>query len=67
MSKNLLNKQIQDSFYGEEYYPAFVGDEPCLDPDCVDDEVIYDMIEDDDSDINMNELELDDYDDYMEL
>lgn len=68
MNKHLLQKQIFDSFFSDEDLPILSGDEPCLDPDCMDDEQIYDIIEDNGyEDISMNELELDDYDDFMQL
>ena len=68
MNKHLQQKQIFDSFYNEEDLPIVSGDEPCLDPDCMDEEQIYDNIVDEDFfDYSMNELELDDYDDFMLL
>ena len=68
MNKHLQQKQIFDSFFSDEDLPILSGDEPCLDPDCMDDEQIYDIIEDNGyEDINMNVLELDDYDDFMQL
>jgi hypothetical protein len=67
MSKHLLDKQIYDSIFNEDEYPLAWGDEPCVDPDCVEDNKIYDMINDEEfnEDVNMDELELDDYNDYM--
>jgi len=43
-------------------------EDPCLDPDCMDDEQIYEIIDNNGYEhISMNELELDDYDDFMQL
>ena len=43
-------------------------EDPCLDPDCMDDEEIYEIIDNNSyGEISMNELELDDYDDFMQL
>lgn len=68
MNKHLQQKQIYDSFYNEENYSYLSGDEPCLDPDCLEEEEIYDHIgEDNYPDYTMDELELDEYDDFMEL
>jgi len=68
MNKHLQQRQFFDSFYNEENYPHLSGDEPCLDPDCMDEEQIYNNIVDEDfSDYNMNELELDEYEDFMLL
>ena len=68
MNKHLQQKQIFDSFFNDEDLPIVSGDEPCIDPDCVDEEKIYEIIDDTGySDISMNELDLDDYEDFMQL
>jgi hypothetical protein len=68
MNKHLQQKQIFDTFLNDEDLPIISGDEPCLDPECVDEEQIYEIIDHSDyEDVNMNELELDDYDDFMQL
>ena len=68
MNKHLQQKQIFDSFYNEENYTHLSGDEPCLDPDCMNEEQIYDNIVDDEfSDYNLNELEIEDFDSFMQL
>ena len=68
MNKHLQKQQIFDSFFSDEDLPIPSGDEPCLDPECMDDEEIYEIIDHNGYDeINMNELELDEYDDFMEL
>lgn len=68
MNKHLQQKQIFDSFFNDEDLPYVSGDEPCLDPDCVDEEKIYEIIEDNGyNEISMDELELDDYEDFMQL
>lgn len=68
MNKHLQQKQIFDSFFSDEDLPLFSDEEPCLDPECVDNEQIYEIIDNNGfSEINMDELELDEYDDYMEL
>lgn len=68
MNKHLQQKQIFDTFLSDEDLPIISGDEPCLDPECVDEEQIYEIIDHNGyEDINMNELELDDYDDFMQL
>lgn len=68
MNKHLQQKQIFDSFFSDEDLPLLSEEDPCLDPDCIDDEQIYQIIDHNDyGDINMNELELDDYDDFMQL
>jgi len=67
MNKHLQNKQIYDSIFNEEEYSQFWGDEPCVDPDCIEDQKIYDMIKEEefDDEVNMDELELDDYNEFM--
>lgn len=68
MNKHLQQKQIFDSFFSDEDLPLFSDEEPCLDPECVDNEQIYEIIDNNGYEgITMNELELDDYDDFMEL
>ena len=68
MNKHLQQKQIFDSFFNEEDIPELSGDEPCLDPEWLDEEQIYERIEDREiENLNMNELELDDYDDFMQF
>jgi hypothetical protein len=68
VNKHLQQKQIYDSFFSDEDLPMFSEEEPCLDPECIDNEQIYEIIDNDSyTNISMNELELDDYDDYMEL
>jgi hypothetical protein len=68
MNKHLQQKQIFDLFFNEEDLPEISGEEPCLDPDCMNDEQIYDIIDHKGyGEINMNELELDDYDDFIQL
>jgi hypothetical protein len=68
MNKHLQQKQIFDSFFSEEDMPIMSDDDPFLDPECMDDEQIYEIIDNADyPEINMNELELDDYDDFMQL
>ncbi|MDH3268118.1 MAG: hypothetical protein OEM46_04615 [Ignavibacteria bacterium] len=68
MNKHLQQKQIFDSFFSEEDLPILSEDDPCLDPDCMEDEQIYEIIDNNGyAHINMNELELDDYDDFMQL
>jgi hypothetical protein len=68
MNKHLQQKQIFDTFLSDEDLPILSGDEPCLDPECVDEEQIYEIIDHNSyEDVTMNELELDDYDDFMQL
>ena len=68
MNKHLQQKQIFDSFFSDEDLPVLSVDEPCLDPECIDNEQIYEIIDHDGyGEISMNELELDDYDDFMQL
>ena len=68
MNKHLQQKQIFDSFFNDEDLPIVSGDETCIDPNCVDEEKIYQIIDDNGySDISLNELELDDYEDFMQL
>ena len=68
MNKHLQQKQIFDTFFSEEDLPIVSVDEPCMDPDCVDEEQIYEILDDSGyQDISMDELELDDYDDFMQL
>ena len=68
MNKHLQQKQIFDSFFGDEDLPIMSEEDPCLDPDCMDDEEIYEIIDNNSyGEISMDELELDDYDDFMQL
>jgi hypothetical protein len=68
MNKHLQQKQIFDTFLSDEDLPILSGDEPCLDPECVDEEQIYEIIDHNSyEDVSMDELELDDYDDFMQL
>ncbi len=68
MNKHLQQKQIFDSFFSEEDLPILSEEDPCLDPECMDDEQIYEIIDNTSySEISMNELELDDYNDFMQL
>jgi len=68
MNKHLQQKQIFDSFFSDEDLPVLSVDEPCLDPECIDNEQIYEIIDHNGyEDISMNELELDDYDDFIQL
>jgi len=68
MNKHLQQKQIFDSFFSDEDIPLLSVDEPCMDPDCIDNEQIYEIIDHDGyGEISMNELELDDYVDFMQL
>lgn len=67
MNKHLQKQQLFDSFYNEENYTHLSGDEPCFDPDCIDEENIYDMIGDETiEEIDMDELDLND-DEFMYL
>jgi len=68
MNKHLQQKQFFDTFLSDEDLPIISGDEPCLDPECVDEEQIYEIIDHNNYEgVSMNELELDDYDDFMQL
>jgi hypothetical protein len=68
MNKHLQKKQIFDSFFNDEDLPILSDDEPCLDPECIDNERIYEIIDNHGyGEINMNEMDLDDYDDFMQL
>ena len=68
MNKHLQQKQIFDSFFNDEDLPIMSEEDPCLDPDSVDDEQIYQNIDNISySELTMDELELDDYDDFMQL
>jgi hypothetical protein len=68
MNKHLQQKQIFDTFFSDEDLPIVSVDEPCMDPDCVDEEQIYEILDDSGyQDISMDELELEDYDDFMQL
>jgi hypothetical protein len=68
MNKHLQQKQIFDTFLNDEDLPILSGDEACLDPECVDEEQIYEIIDHNGyEDVSMDELELDDYDDFIQL
>jgi hypothetical protein len=68
VNKHLQQKQIFDTFFSDEELPIVSVDEPCLDPDCIDEEQIYEILDDNGyQDISMDELELEDYDDFMQL
>ena len=68
MNNHLQQKQIFDTFFSDEELPIVSVDEPCLDPDCIDEEQIYEILDDNGyQDISMDELELEDYDDFMQL
>jgi len=68
MNKHLQQKQIFDSFFNDEDLPVLSVEEPCMDPECVDNEQIYEIIDHNGyGEISMNELELDDYDDFIQL
>jgi hypothetical protein len=68
MNKHLQQKQIFDSFFGDDDLLILSEEDPCLDPDCMDDEQIYEIIDNNGYEhISMNELELEDYDDFMQL
>ena len=68
MNKHLQQKQIFDSFFSDEDLPIMSEEDTCLDPDYMDDEQIYEIIDNNSyGEISMNELELDDYDDFMQL
>jgi hypothetical protein len=62
MKNHLQNQQLYDSLYSEEYFANLSGDPPNSDPDYIDEEEIYDMIDDTEfEDMDMDELDLDDY------
>ncbi|MCW8804156.1 MAG: hypothetical protein OQK57_07140 [Ignavibacteriaceae bacterium] len=68
MNKHLQQKQIFDSFFSDEDLPILPEEEPCIDPECIDEEKIYDIIDHNGyGEISMDELELDDYDDFMQF
>ena len=68
MNKHLQQKQIFDSFFNDEDLPIMSEEDPCLDPDLVDDEQIYQNIDNISyGELTLDELELDDYDDFMQL
>ncbi len=67
MKKHLQDQQLYDSFYSGEYFANLSGDPPNGDPDYIDEEEIYDMIDDTEfEDIDMDELDLD-YHDELDL
>jgi hypothetical protein len=68
MNKHLQQKQIFDSFFNDEDLTELSENDPCFDPESVDEEQIYERIEDNGyENLNMNELMLDDYDDFIQL
>ena len=58
MNKHLQQKQLYDSFF-DENYDQLQGDEPLFDPEVVDEQKIYDSINEDEFVGNLNELNLD--------
>lgn len=68
MNKHLQRKQIYDSFFSDEDLPVVPEEESCLDLEYVDEEQIYEIIDNNGyGNISMDELELEDYDDFMQL
>jgi len=68
MNKHLQQKQIYDSFFSDEELPMVLEEDPCMDLEYLDEEQIYEIIDNNGyGDISMDELELDDYDDFMQL
>jgi len=58
MNKHLQQKQLYDSFF-DENYDQLQGDEPLFDPEVVDEQKIYDSINEDEFVGNLDELNLD--------
>jgi hypothetical protein len=58
MNKHLQQKQLYDSFF-DENYDQLQGDEPLYDPEVVDEQKIYDSINEDEFVGNLDELNLD--------
>jgi len=58
MNKHLQQKQLYDSFF-DENYDQLQGDEPLFDPEVVDEQKIYDSINEDEIVGNLDELNLD--------
>ena len=58
MNKHLQQKQLYDSFF-EENYDQLHGDEPLFDPEAVDEQKIYDSINEDVFVEDLDELNLD--------
>ena len=58
MNKHLQQKQLYDSFFNENY-DQLQGDEPLFDPEVVDEQKIYDSINEDEFVGNLDELNLD--------
>jgi len=58
MNKHLQLKQLYDSFF-DENYDQLQGDEPLFDPEVVDEQKIYDSINEDEFVGNLDELNLD--------
>lgn len=68
MNKHLQQKQIYDSFFSDDELPMVSEDDQCMDLEYMDEEQIYEIIDNNGyGDISMDELELDDYDDFMQL
>jgi hypothetical protein len=68
MSKHLQRKQMEEIFSNEEDLLMLPDENLLPDPDGIDEEEIYEIIDHNSyGEINMNELELDDYDDLMQL
>jgi hypothetical protein len=68
MNKHLQQKQIYDSFFSDEELPMVSEDDPCMDLEYMDEEQIYEIIDNNGyGDLSMDELELEDYDDFMQL
>jgi len=58
MNKHLQQNQLYDSFF-DENYDQLQGDEPLYDPEVVDEQKIYDSINEDEFVGNLDELNLD--------
>jgi len=58
MNKHLQQKQLYDSFF-DENYDQLQGDEPLYDPEVVDEQKIYDSINENEFVGNLDELNLD--------
>ena len=68
MNKHLQQKQIFDSFFSDEDLPILSEEDSCFDLEYMDDEQIYEIIDNTSyPEISMNELELDVYNDFMQL
>jgi len=64
MNKHLQQKQLYDSFF-DENYDQLQGDEPLFDPEVVDEQKIYDSINEEEFVGNLDELDLDDEDEIL--